>query len=309
MSLDPELVTNEPKLATKKHVTKKPESGSRYKCPLCGLGFAEKRNLDRHTAKKKSTCLSQERCTEIVEELQKKEEKIQRLEEIVSIYSGAEELKQTIVHMGGDIKDIKDKIDEKQLVPSILNQMNNFTNTNNNNDTKMLFAIQFTEKGKETLSHISPEQTLQILNHDEFDNSLKHMTKAVFFHPLAPQNSRWCIIDKNAKFGALEYSHESNTIIRKSTSDVIEMNMTDLVFNVSDFFDDFQKRTKLTKTQERNCNRFIDLVGNELTSAQVTSVKNLAYDERNYPRALWDNLQISVEALPVAACHIRTKII
>lgn len=128
----------------------------RYMCMLCETSFATKRDLNRHTLRKKSSCLSQERCAQIIQELQEKQEEIQHLKEIVSIYSKtdvAEELKHTIEHIGEDIKEMKDKFDEKQLSTSVV----------------------------------------------------------------------------NAQFGALEYNHESNTVVRKSTMDVIETNMTDHV--------------------------------------------------------------------------------
>jgi hypothetical protein len=170
----------------------------------------------------------------------------------------------------------------------------------------MLFGLDFTENAREKLDHISMDQMMAILNHKEFNNTLKHLAKAVFFHPLAPQNWKWCVTDKNAKFGALEYNPESNTVIRKLTGTVINTNMQNLIFQITDLLEELRQNRSFNQIQAYNYNKIFNLIGNDFTQEQISSIKETAFDGRNLAKALWESLFIPVESTPMV-CQVKTK--
>jgi len=267
-------------------------------CKLCLKVFPTKKELSRHKSnKKKFACIPQARCLEILQENEHLKELVLHLEKC-DVKREIKEIKETIDNLG-------EKIDEKELGTSILNQTIN--NVNQVNDQKMLIAINFTEKGKESLNHLSDEQTLEILNQPKFGTSLIHMTTAVLFNPLAPQNIKWCVVDQNAQFGALEYNYESNTVSRKSAKDVIDSAMEHMLDPVTEYLINFQKKNKLNTIQNKNCNDFINLPGNDLTPQQFATIKELAYNKRHFTKALWNEYNIAVEALPKLVPHIRSR--
>jgi hypothetical protein len=285
--------------------------------------------------KKKTACISQKQCKEIVEEnqmsknklhyfktktqkqrevLEKQENEIQKLKEIVSKLSDKELfMKESMNQVLDKIDIVKDSIeDNKQQFFTTHNQqlINNNQQINNyidfDKNKKMLFGLDFSGNSRERLDHISMDMMMAILNHKEFNNTLKHLAKAVFFHPKAPENWKWCVTDKNAKFGALEYNHESNTVIRKLTGKVINTNMQNVVFQVTDLLEELSRNRNFNQVQAYNYNKIFNLIGNDFTQEQIKSIKESAFDARNLVRALWESLFISVESTPVA-CQIKSK--
>ena len=214
-------------------------------CPMCQTDFGTKGLLHKHQ-RNKHPCITPKRCLELINEINLKTQELNKshsqtkehkdvleqqrreIDHLKSLLIKTEEIKKSIDKLG-------EKIDEKQVANTVFN--NNINNHNNiNNDNKMLVAIDFSEKGKVNLNHITPAQTMQILDCKDFNNSLKYFTQVVFFNPKAPENQTWCVVDKNAQWGALEYNPESNSAVRRQTVDVITSNMTELIFQASDYF-------------------------------------------------------------------------
>lgn len=303
-----------------------------YKCQLCNKTFLNRGTYWSHLNKKKTACITQERCKEIVDEMQtketqlhyfesktekqkrvleQKETEIQKLKEIVSKLSEKDlYVKESMNTMLERIDDVKESIEDskQQFVTTNNNNMinNQVLNIDSTDKDKMLFGLDFTKNSKEKLDHISMDMLLAILNHIEFNDTLKHLAKAVFFHPKAPENWKWCVTDKNAKFGALEYNHESHTVVRRLTGSVINSNMQNLVFQITDLLAELKMKRTFNHTQIYNYNKIFNLMGNEFTPEQISSIKESAFDGRNLAKALWESLHIVVESTPVV-CQVRTK--
>ena len=177
-------------------------------------------------------------------------------------------------------------------------------NNYNYNDSKTLFNVSFSKPAKERLDHITKDMMLDILNHDNLNDTLSDLTRSIYFHPKAPENWKWCVIDLHSQNGALEYNHETNTLIRKNTTNVIRKNLENIMFPVTDLLEELRRTRNFNKPQAINCSRLINQLGNEFTSDQINSVKQSAYAGRNFPKALWESVSISVEKTPFT-CQIK----
>jgi hypothetical protein len=296
-----------------------------YVCELCNTQFTNRGTYWAHKNKKKTACISQEKCFEIVDkiqELDKTKQENEKLKEMISKLSQNDsKIEQLITKIGDDKSYIKesistllssvDKVQETIETNQTAHQLTQINNTMNNNaDNKMCFDIHFTENNKEKLSHISQEMMLKILNHKDFNDTLKHIAKTVFFHPEAPQNWKWCVTDKKAAEGALEYNAESNTVIRKSTGEVINCNMQNIIFQISDFLTNLKKnKCEFNDTQTRNREKIYETLGNDFTSEQINCIKGAGYDGRNLAKALWESLYITVESTPISRIKTKVKIV
>jgi hypothetical protein len=306
---------------------------SKYICKLCDMQFTNQGTYWVHVNRRKYTCISKEKCIEIVdqiqlqkdelnktmlqklkaeedkhkaeEEKQKANDEIEKLKLIIANLHNNNDKK--LEHIITKIENVQDTIENNQTAHQ-LTQINN--TLNNNADNKMCFDIHFTENNKEKLSHISQEMMLKILNHKDFNDTLKHIAKTVFFHPEAPQNWKWCVTDKKAAEGALEYNAESNTVIRKSTGEVINCNMQNIIFQISDFLTNLKKNNcEFNDTQKRNREKIYETLGNDFTSEQINSIKGAGYDGRNLAKALWESLYITVESTPISRIKTKVKIV
>lgn len=299
-------------------------------CKICKKVYSCYKSYWTHVKKKKTACISKEQCSEIVEEnelnknrihyfetktqeqkkvLQRKESEIKKLKDIVTKLSEKDiYIKESIDTFQDSLDQVKETMQEtiQEKYNSSISHTNNFIDIENYNDNKMLFAINLSENAKEKLDHISNDQMMAIMNNLDFNGTLKNLTRAVFFHPKAPENWKWCVTDKNAKFGALEYNAESNTVIRKMTGTVISTNMQNVVFQVTDILEELKKVREFNEAQSYSYSRFLGVLGNEFTPEQINCIKETAFDGRNFPKALWENLDITVETTPVI-CHVKTK--
>ena len=297
-------------------------------CELCGAQFENTRNYNRHKRKKKTSCVSQERCEKMYyenqssktklnylksenekkqEELAKKEYEIKKLKEMMNkLVEKDSYVKETLVEFNDKIDEVKETIEDSKdkFFTTTNNQIIN-NNTVINNDNKTLFHVSLSEPKKERLDHITKDMMLQILNHDNMNDALGDLTRSIYFHPKCPENWRWSVTDPNAKYGTLEYSHESHTLIRKETAYVIKRNLENVMFPVTDLLDELRKTRNLNEPQALNCSRLLHQLGNDFTPEQINYVKKSAYAGRNFPKALWDSLSISVETTPIS-CQIKS---
>ena len=275
-----------------------------YTCDICKTKFTNKGSYWTHKNKKKNACLSPE-IVEKIQELEKTQQEVEKLKSIIASLNNNNDKK--LEQIITKIENVQDTIEINQTAHQ-LTQINN--TMNNNADNKMCFDIHFTENNKEKLSHISQEMMLKILNHKDFNDTLKHIAKTVFFHPEAPQNWKWCVTDKKAAEGALEYNAESNTVIRKSTGEVINVNMQNIIFQISDFLTNLKKNNcEFNDTQKRNREKIYDTLGNDFTSEQINCIKGAGYDGRNLAKALWESLYITVESTPISRIKTKVKIV
>ena len=301
-----------------------------YQCELCKRTFTNKGSYWRHSNRKKTFCLTKERCQEIVEEnqvskcklsyfeiktqkqrevIQKKQTEISKLKTLVSKFSDKDlYVKESITNVMENVNELKDTMEEsKQKFFTAGNQqqlINNQTNNFIKNDNKTLFQVDYSKPSEEKLTHITKEMMLEMLNKDDFNITLNLVTRAIYFHPCAPQNWRWCLTDMNAKYGALEYNPITHTLVRKSTQEVINNNIQNVIYPLSDLLDELRRTTNFNKHQAVNCNRLTNLLGNDLSQKQSQSVKKAGYEGRNFPKVLWDSINVPVETTDMT-CQIK----
>lgn len=292
------------------------EEDKKYYCYLCQSTFDNKSNYNRHRRKKKSACVSQEQVEEMYEEnkttktklehfqsvtaeqkqiIQQKESELEQLKRLVNNLSDKDTyVRQAFDQVVTKLDVVQDTIeDSKDNFFSAANQqvIHNNTLVQNNN----LFNVLFTKPRKERLDHITKDMLLQILDHENVNDAWGDLARSIYFHPKAPENWKWTILDIHDKFGTLEYCHETNTLTRKCTIDVIKRNMENVLFPVSDLLDELRKTRNFNKPQAINCSILMNQVGQDFTPSQVNSVKDSAYAGRNFPKTLWDSLSIKVE--------------
>ena len=77
------------------------------------------------------------------------------------------------------------------------------------------------------------------------------------------------------------------------------------MYPLGDILDELRRTTNFNKVQAVNCNRMSNLLGNDLTPKQVNSVKKSGYAGRNFPKALWDCIEVPVETIPMT-CQIKS---
>lgn len=283
-----------------------------YVCDLCNKHFSDRSNYYKHTKNNKRSCLSVEECrklkvnetklhyfedktSQLEEDCEKLQEECERLQSLIT--NGIVEVKNELVDIKKQNEFIEDIIESKQT--GFYTAYNNCV-VNNSNNKNMNFSIKFTNNEKERLDHIPKEQMLYILDQEDFAISIGDLVEAVYFNPKAPENIKWCITDKNAKLGALEYNHESNTIVRKMTRSVIIKNLQSILFGMTDVLDDLKNTCSFNQQQGINYSRYFDMVGAiTFKEEYIKVIKERAYADRNFAKALWDKLQIALEKTDV----------
>ena len=296
-------------------------SSNIYTCSLCKKEFKDGSNYRKHIKQKKTACIPQEEVVKLNQELKMEEskayffqtqvdklkkEKEESEQEVIRLRKMMEkQIKNQMIKIESKMEQVNDTLEnrfdnvEKQIEETgkfkntinncIINQQHNESNNNNFN-----FSLSLPQK--ERLDHISTKDVLRILNKDDFPESVGQLMEQVYFHPKAPENINWCVTDEYAAFGALEYNHESQTLIRKDTENVITRHLQYVLFGMSDMLEELRTSGSFNDQQGMNYSRFYNMVGKSSFDPDIVkSIKQKAYLGRNYAKGLWDRLQISVE--------------
>jgi len=290
------------------------------KCHLCQKKFNDSSALRKHKLKKTS-CIPNENLLKIKndehhlqetvkklleENLSKEIETKKLLEKEIETKKLLEEKEQEIIRLKKlmetnltkeDVKEIKDEIIKK--IDSNGNNSNinyNMTQNNNNDNKKLNFNIQLAKTEKERFDHIPVEQMLCILDQKDFSNSIADLVQAVSFNPRAPENMTWCINDKTAENGAIEYNSDLNMLTRNSSSTVISKNVQNILFPITDIFKEMELTLDFNSQQNQNCARYFNMLGEDnIKKEYINSIRDRAYDKRGLCKALWEHLEIGLE--------------
>jgi hypothetical protein len=286
----------------------------KYICVLCNKPFSNQGNYWKHI-NKKTSCMPIEKCQKLLQENQMKESRLnyyqvktkklenkcKQLQVVVEkITNKDNSLKNSLQNLINEklemVTDKLEHIDDQIATKQNFNTaFNNCVINNNNNNNNLNFSVQLSESSKERLDHIKPQELLCILNHKNFSESLAHLIVAVFFHPKCPENWKWCVNDKKAKHGAIEYHHETNTLIASSTESVIIKNVQNVAFQMGDLLEELRMSCQLNINQVANYNRMYGLVGeDDIGKENIQRVKDVAHENRNFPKALWNQLNLSM---------------
>lgn len=269
------------------------EENTRYTCPLCGHVFGDRRSYWYHTKKMKSGCMTKEQCIELLENVKiEKNKRIFYETRMKKQKTEIKELQQRIKSMEENFGEDYRSLKTQNFINNV--ERMNTINTNNNIDIGQIVNIQLSKPEKERMDHLKQEMLLKILCCKDFDKTVTMLTKAVYFNPNAPENMTWCVRDKKAKFGAIEYNHETNTLLTKMTDSVINENVQNMMSQIVDIIDDLQKEFPFNKEQALNHHKLFNLFATELNQECLNGIKELAYEQRHLSRALWSSLQLVV---------------
>jgi hypothetical protein len=207
-------------------------------------------------------------------------------------------------------EETKNRIDEIQLNNNTFYSTQNqiLINDSVDNNKNNYFSLSLNPEGHEQLNHITKDLMMKILDHNRFNDSMKNLIAAVFFHPLAPRNMTWCVNDSTAQFGALEYNRETNSLIRKKTTNVINKNVQNIMFRIVDLLEELRMSKTFNEDQIRNCNKMFNMIGNELEQNCVSEIKETAFKNRGLTKAIWNHLDIMVDRIDLPnTCKIKSK--
>lgn len=264
-----------------------------YICLLCNKNFDDNRQKYWNHVNRKTLCIPKERvldqlneekgktklCATLTEENQRLKEKLELFEELAK-----EKEKQQVINFNNNISNFD------------FSTNNNLTmqNLNNETDVDKYFNIDLNRDKEQTLDHIPVEMYLEILKSKTVDKSLTQIVRTVYFHPKAPENHTWCVVDKKAKSGSVYYSHDLNQLITSDTNDTIERNVQNVIPKVLDIMTGIQKKVPFNRKQEQNYHGLYQMYGNSLDLSTINEIKNMAYEDRDIPRAVWRQLCISM---------------
>lgn len=296
-----------------------------YECEDCGTKFPRKSNYRRHVESKR-LCIPKDKYNKQKLELKMDKSRLQYFQTtVVKLKKENEKKEDEIVRlkkMLNKIDTISDKIDianrkidltnekleeanDKLVLDKFNSAYNNCVINNNNNNNNLNFSVKLAPENCSRFDHISKQQMLHILNNEVFENSVGDLAEAVYFNPKAPENMTWCVTDKTAQFGALEYNPENHTLIRKMTNKVITKNIQNMLFGMTDILEELRLTCSFNERQGMNYTRFYNMVGSHSFKIEyINNVKERAYSGRNFAKALWDQLQVTLEKTDLNHRHV-----
>lgn len=294
----------------------------KYKCNMCNKTFSDRRYYYKHINLSKP-CVSKEKVVELVQRSNMQESKLQSLEEQTKEQQDQiQQLKEQLLifQTQTDIKlflkdeivsDIVNKIDESnenKRFHCAQNQyiLNNHTSNNKidvniDQRTGNFFDIELSQDRKERLDHLTGKIMMKVLSAESFPKSMAKLVASIYFHPKVPENHKWCVSDTTMTNGALQYSSETGTLYRANTHDVICKNVQNILFGVTDILTELSQTNAFSETQAINCNRIVNLVGNELNDLCVKEIKDTAYKHRQFTKAAWNYMNIPIDTTFVSA--------
>jgi Zinc finger, C2H2 type/Zinc-finger of C2H2 type len=228
---------------------------SGIKCDICQKKFYKKFNLDRHLSSNRGDCY-----------------KIRNgKHKSITINNNNQIYNQTIIQ--------------------------NQTNITNNilNIQPVIEKVILAKHGEETISHITKEVMLEILNIESFPKMCTELMRLLYFNKEVPENQNWTIVYPKNKNAGIEFNETTSKFERKSTYDIIDdkfSNMVSLLFDlVQEISRDDIENDNLSKRQKINVNKYCMHYGQlniSKTSKDVyQSIHSLAYDSRKTQMEVW----------------------
>ena len=246
-------------------------SMQKYYCNVCNTQFDAKGYWNH--IKRKTACVSSK---EIIDKLQSKDSRInyfkvktkKHLEQLELKENKNQKLQEQIDYLKGLLEHSNEKVQTKLIEMEDKIEIGNaqrgnfFTAKNqffidklNKEENNNLMHIDYSKPSEERLDHISMDMMMTILNQKTFDETVCKLFQAIYFHPAAPQNWLWCVNDKDSKYGALEYDHETGGLVRTTAEKIINKSFENVMFRVADLLDELKQNRNLNQSQAVNYNR------------------------------------------------------
>jgi Zinc finger, C2H2 type len=295
------------------------EFNEKNECHICNVSFSKKYNLQRHLSrgsckKKPNIKLLENPILSISLEDNGEKEDIVQCEYCNKLFDKNFRLKRHLLNSKGDCYKIRNEsLYKKQQILNkcifnmdttnnktinIQNQINNIQTNNiqtTNNITNILNIqpvikqqIILAKHGEETISHITKDVMLEILNIESFPKMCTELMRLLYFNQKVPENRNWTIVYPRNQNAGVEYNHETLRFERKKTYNIIDdkfSNMVNLLFDlVQEISKDDIENNNLSKRQKINVNKYCMHFGQldiSKTSKEVyKSIHSLAYNSR-----------------------------
>lgn len=271
-----------------------------YICQLCEKSFAHRGSYWAHV-NRKTLCVPKEH---VLDELQQQKGMTKHYEyKTKEIEDQKKSLLEENERLKKQLELVEELAKEKQQTINFNNfdfSKTNLTNLtiqslqHNETDFDKYFNVKLTPDNEHTLDHIPPELFLEILKCKTVDQSVTQIVKSIYFNPKAPENYTWTVVDIKAKTGTLRFSHDLNTVVIADTNDTIERNVQSVIPKVMDIITNIQKKVPFSRKQEQNYHGLYGLYGTPLESSTLNEIKNMAYEDRDLPRALWKQMSLDI---------------
>ena len=281
-----------------------------FKCDKCSRGFEKKYNYNRH--------IKQKICNEDKEINVESLITIDNDQNITCQYCG--NTYEQKIFLNRHLKNTKSKcfksrqsdsiiykttnpnlIKNQKIIYKTINK-NNTINNYNNNTTNIAIQpvvnhnhITIAKHGQETISHITKEVMLKLLDTKSFTGMCTELMRLLYFNDEVPENKNWTIVYPKNKNAGLQLNKETNKFERVATDDIIDdkfSNMIDLLFPLIEEIDKEDRETGfLNDAQRRNVRRYeghFGMVQISRDSQEIyESIKDMAYNERIRSMTTW----------------------
>jgi Zinc-finger of C2H2 type len=268
---------------------------TKFHCYVCDITFAKeytlKRHLDKricHKQKSKSIDIICIFCNKIFD----KQSKLDR--HLISTRGDCYKIRNYIPN----------KIYKKEYNNCIFGTNNTINNIQNQTNIQNIQNIQqqniiqlqpvikekvvLAKHGEETISHITKDIMLEILNIESFPKMCTELMRLLYFNKEVPENRNWTIVYPKNQNAGIEYNHETLRFERKKTYNIIDdkfSNMVNLLFDlVQEISREDIENDHLSKRQKINVNKYCMHFGQldiSKTSKEVyKSIHEFAYNSR-----------------------------
>jgi Zinc finger, C2H2 type len=279
-----------------------------FKCNICDITFSTKYTLNRHLIK--NICgdgiLDLEYNPNIIEHINNKIkcehcnklfEKKSRLNRHLSTTTGYCYKKR---NPSSIINTISNRKEYNNCVFNTIN--NNQTYINNINNIQQNINIQpviekvvLAKHGEETISHITKDIMLEILDIESFPEMCTELMRLLYFNKEVPENRNWTIVYPKNQNAGVEYNHKTLRFERKKTYNIIDdkfSNMVNLLFDlVQEISRDDIENNNLSKRQKINVNKYCMHYGqldiSKTSKVVYDSIHSLAYNSRKDQMKEW----------------------
>ena len=273
----------------------------KYMCYVCDISFSKEYNLRRH--------LSKNICQE---QISNDDPKSLKCDYCSKVFDKNSKLERHLSSKRGKCYKLRN---DNKLSTKIINKsktVNNYNNTTiiNNIDNSVqniqqninnicvqpiVNNIIFAKPGEETISHITKDVMLEILNIESFPKMCTELMRLLYFNKEVPENRNWTIVYPRNQNAGVEYNHSTKKFERKKTYNIIDdkfSNMVNLLFDlVQEISRDDIENDNLSKRQKINVNKYCMHFGQldiSKTSREVyDSIHSLAYNSRKKQMETW----------------------
>jgi len=267
-----------------------------FMCQVCNSPFTKKRNLERHL---NTNCSLIKNKSEFIFESD-----VIKCKFCHKIFAKSYRLDRHLKSIQGDCFKLRNHVPTDSITinnnQKIINKNYNKTINNQtiNNQTFNQIAIQpiivLAKHGEETISHITKEVMLGLLDTKSFTGMCTELMRLLYFNDEVPENQNWTIVYPKNKKAGLQLNKETNKFERVETYNIIDDKFDNMIELLLPLIEEIEEEDKIKKNlnedQRKNILRFGRHYKMEISKESeeiYESVKEMAYNERKRSMATW----------------------